>query len=376
VVSNFAPRGTVLASSYEAKARGIRTGTKIQEARVLCPGIRLVRTSPGAYKATHHQFMDILRDLFGPEVQVRSIDEVAMFLPPNWQEREFVLGLARRIKERFRKELGECIRCSIGIAPNSLLAKVAGDLQKPDGLTEITLENLPATLARLELVDLPGISFRNAARLSARGITTPLELYRADPDRLAALFGIWGRQWWWRLHGYESDGSWSQGGMKSMSHEHVLEKWVSRRDDLLPLADKMADRLVHRLRHNGLQCRGIGLSVSLVGYPRFQRWSRLDAPTASYQLLMQRFRHLAEDIPVRLPVPARKIAVFFGDLSPGDNGYQPDLFEVLSRQEAVSAALEGLRERYGFESVTLGSVLAARQELREEIGFGRLKDRR
>jgi DNA polymerase-4 len=193
VASHIHKNGTVLAASYEAKAFGIKTGTKLNDAKLLCPSITFLETSAYRYKEVHNQFVAILHELCGPEVQVKSIDEAAIFLSPNWYGSEIAHRLASQIKNAFREKLGECIRCSIGIAPNSLLAKLATELQKPDGLIEITLENTVTILSNLKLTDLCGIADRMAAQLERAGITTPLELYQASPDYLRNTFGVWGQ---------------------------------------------------------------------------------------------------------------------------------------------------------------------------------------
>lgn len=374
VVSHATPSGTILAASYEAKAHGIKTGTKVREARERCPRIVLVRPRGGYYKRVHRQFMAIMHDLIGPEVYARSIDEAAAYMAPNWQRSEFCWELSRQIKARFKAELGECIRCSIGIAPNSLLAKVATDLQKPDGLVEITLENLEETLGRLSLTDLPGISFRNAARLELRGIKTPLELYQQPVSRLLAEFGIWGQQWWWRLHGFEPDGP--SEGLKTMGHQHVLKHWLHSHEELRPVLNKMFDRLIHRLRRNGYQCRGVGIFLRMSEYPSFEAHVQLDSPASTYSELNEVLRGLLARLPTRLPAPVRMVSIWFWGLSEQDHGYQLDIFGCREGREQLSRALEKIRDRHGMEALQLGSTLLLHRGQAEEApGFGRLRDR-
>ncbi len=174
------------------------------------------------------------------------------FYHPNWYGSAFCWELAGRIKQQFAQFLGPYIRCSIGIAPNSLLAKVATNLQKPDGIVEITVENIPNVLQKLSLTDLPGIARQNANRLATSGITTPLQLYEAPSEQLYKQFGIWGQQWWWRLHGYEPDCH--QNTSKSISHQHVLKKWLPSVDEAIPVITRMSDRLIHRLNRNNWSC--------------------------------------------------------------------------------------------------------------------------
>lgn len=374
VVSHLHQRGSVLAASYEAKAFGIKTAMRVERARELCPQLLLTQVGSSVYRDVHNQFMRIVTDICGPEVQPRSIDEAAVFLPPNWQNSKTAHQLSRTIKQRFKAELGECIRCSIGIAPNSLLAKLATDLQKPDGLVEITLENTREVLSRCKLTDLPGIAERMSKQLENVGITTPVELYETSMETLRAHFGIWGQYWWWRLHGYECDAHHNEQ-LKSISHEHVLPHWVRSRDELAGIISTMSDTLIHRLRRNHLQCNGVWLSLRLAGAPRYSLGRSFDAPTGNYHDLIHAFTGFIAGLPPTLPYPVRKVALGFGWLTPEESGTQLSLLSDTAKREDVTRALTVVRQRHGSGSIKPASSFATRQTLREVIGFGRIKDR-
>lgn len=374
VASHIHKNGTVLAASYEAKAFGVKTGTKLHDARLMCPGIQFLETSPHRYKEVHNQFVAILKDMCGPEVQVRSIDEAAIFLSPNWYGSEKAHTIARSIKERFARELGPCIRCSIGIAPNSLLAKLATDLQKPDGLVEITLENTEAILSTLQLTDLCGIADRMARQLELAGITTPLELYHTPVLKLRETFGIWGQYWWWRLHGVECDAG-EGGALKTMSHEHVLSPWISNRSSLEAVQVKMVDRLLYRLQRNHLQAKHLFVWLKLVDAPSFYRERSLDAPSGNVTLLSHFFRELMGELPTSFPHPVRKVVVGLNKLSPAEYGLQLDFFANQEKGEAVGPMLEHIRKRHGYSSIQTGSsYMVGRNVAKQQLGFGRLKD--
>jgi len=373
VVSHLHPRATVLASSYEAKALGITTGTKMEEAQRLAPGIACLEPRPGRYREVHRQIMQILITLCGPEVQPRSIDEAAVYLASNWQNATTAHALALAIKEQFRQQLGPHIRCSIGIAPNSLLAKLATNLKKPDGLVEITLENTWEILGTIPLTALPGIAERMALKLEKKDILTPQMLYATSPEILRDYFGIWGRYWWWRLHGYECDSN--NSSLKSMSHEHVLSTWIRDKPTLELTLAKMADRLVHRLEHNHLQCRGIFLSLRLSGAPRFTAERVFDAPTFQHPALLKDFMSLLNTVPLRLPYAVRKISIGFNGLVSQEQGIQLMLEEDAVKGTRVSTALEIIRDRFGYESIQCASTLALGKNVaREQLGFGRIRD--
>lgn len=373
VITHPGPSGTVLAASYEAKALGVKTGSRLREAFERCPQLITRPTNPSLYRSVHKRFVHILRDMTGPEVKVWSIDEAAIPLAPNWQGSEQAWSIATAIKARFRRELGQHIRCSVGIAPNSLLAKVATDLKKPDGLVEITLENTPEVLSTLKLTDLPGVANRQAAHLIARGITTPLQFYQADPGILRQCFGAWGQYWYWHLHGYEAGSK--DALLKTMSHQHVLKEWRSSVNSVEPVILKMSDRLIYRLRHNQFQCRSVWIYLSLKNHPGLMAERRFDAPTNSYHSLLNALKEMSGGFPKVLPAPIRKVSLGFGSLVQSVSGLQLDLFNVTSRQESMTEALYSVRTRFGYEAIQLGSTYRLHKgEAKEELGFGHLKD--
>ena len=374
VVSHHGPSGTVLAASYEAKALGIRTGTKVRDALLACPTLILSYTHPERYKEVHHTFMTILRSIGGNEVYAKSIDEAAFFVPPNWRSLEQVYELAHALKKAFKEQLGERITCSIGIAPNQSLAKLATDLQKPNGLVEITLENTVEVLSRLELTDFAGIAERNAFRLAEHRILTPLDFYNANPSDLRNWFGIWGQYWWWRLHGFEPDLQ-EAGRYKSLSHQHVLKKWLTTLPAAEPIILKMAERLTHRLRRNHLQCRKVGVYLRLATARPLGAEQHFDAPVDSYPQLLGTIRALLRTFPSQPAGSIRMITIWFDNLNEASSGLQQDLFALRPGQESISVALENIRDRFRYHSVQLGSTYAvAHTVAKEELGFGRIKD--
>jgi DNA polymerase-4 len=374
VCSHIGPAGTVLAASYEAKALGISTGTRLKDAWVMCPGLLTKETGHHEYRDMHKRFMAILHDMCGPEVRALSVDEAVIPLSVNWYGSDKAHDLALRIKERFKQELGECIRCSIGIAPNMSLGKLATNLRKPDGLLEITIENTPEILQTIELTTFAGIAERNAKRLSRYGIATPMDFYNADPDWLRHIFGIWGQYWWWRLHGYECDSFYNSGAMKSMSHEHALKHWAHTRAEIEPVIDRLSDRLIHRLRRNNFQCRHVGVFIRCKGFGG--RWAVTDLGVGNqtYALLLETIHRMVKELPTIPPGPIKKVGIYFGGLAPAGNGFQLGLFDD-GKGERVSTAIERVREKFGFGAIERGTVIKLNPKIAQErLGFGRVKD--
>ena len=131
-----------IAASYEAKAFGVKTGTRISDARVMCPGIAIVEAKPPEYIKIHHRIIEAVEDCIHVEA-VLSIDEMWAWLPYNWREPEFVRGIGRKIKATVARDISPVIKVSVGAGPNKYLAKMASKMRKPDGLFLIEGHDLP-----------------------------------------------------------------------------------------------------------------------------------------------------------------------------------------------------------------------------------------
>lgn len=159
-----------IAASYEAKHYGVKTGTRISDARLMCPGIEIVNSQPAEYVKVHHKVIEAVEDCIHVE-DVLSIDEMWAWLPYNWRDPGFVHDLGIKIKRSVLKTVGEEVKVSIGAAPNRYLAKMASKMRKPDGLFIIEDADLPQVLHELELRDFTGIARSMEARLHTAGDT-------------------------------------------------------------------------------------------------------------------------------------------------------------------------------------------------------------
>src|SRR4051794_2202414 len=152
------PNGCVVAPSIEAKQYGIKTGMTVRDARLLYPGVIVRKPNPDMYRAVHMQFRKIFRD-YSPDVTPKSIDEAVIDLTDTLPLfKGGVEGIARDIKKRFKEEIGEWMRCSIGVSTNRFLAKLAASLHKPDGFDIIDHTNMLEVYKNKTLLDLNGIN--------------------------------------------------------------------------------------------------------------------------------------------------------------------------------------------------------------------------
>src|SRR3712207_5500792 len=184
VAAYNSPNGCVVAPSIEAKRYGIKTGMTVRDARLLYPKVIVRTPDPAKYRAVHLQFRNIFKD-YSPAVSPKSIDEAVIDFTDTYAlYNRSLTDIGQEIKRRVRREIGEWMVCSIGIAPNRFLAKLAASLKKPDGLETIDHTNVLSVYERVSLRDLNGINTRNEARLNACGIFTPMEFYQAAVDTL------------------------------------------------------------------------------------------------------------------------------------------------------------------------------------------------
>lgn len=209
-----------IAASYEAKAFGVKTGTRISDARVICPGIAIVESKPSEYIRFHHQIIAAVEDCIHVEA-VLSIDEMWAWLPYYLREPSTVEAIGRRIKETVARDVSPVIKVSIGAGPNRYLAKTASKTKKPDGLFIIEHHDLPQVLHQLKLRDLKGIARSMETRLHANGVHTVADLCDASKPLLHQVWGgVLGDRLWHLLRGDEIPDLVS--ARKTIGQSHVL----------------------------------------------------------------------------------------------------------------------------------------------------------
>lgn len=269
---------TVLgAASIEAKKFGVKTGMQIWQARQLCPQIILVPGDSDKYMETTKRFLNILKD-YSPYLEVFSIDECFLELPPINIDCHALSGLAMTIKQRVRTEIGEWITCSIGISYNKLMAKLAGSLQKPDGLVIIgSQEEAIKVLDRVPLDEICGIGPRIRHRLNKMGIFNFKQLRAVPLEILLFEFKSYGRFLYDASRGIDHSPIipfYEKGEVKSVGHRHTIDHDsddpLEIKQILLKLtelvarrlrAKKLVGRTVHCWYREAFQMHNLGLST-------------------------------------------------------------------------------------------------------------------
>jgi DNA polymerase-4 len=350
VVQVLTDSAVAIAASYAAKAFGIKTGTLLREARRLCPDVVPVRANHRLYSEYHERILKAV-DTCLPVEKVCSIDEMACKLIGTERQVEAARELALKVKRALREQVGECLTCSIGIAPNVFLGKVGSDLQKPDGLTVITKADLPGILLDLELQDIYGIGKRMEQRLHRAGILTVDQLWNATPFQLRRVWGgINGVLFHQMLHGVDIQPP-SSRFSKSIGHQHVLEPDLRTKKGAHDFAQHLLTKAAERLRRGDYYCRRLGVHLSWVsdlgGW-----WEETDFhETRDTGFLLARLEELWRRVPRYKPL---SVGVVLLDLVPAGQ-HQPDLFAADNdRRQKLSPLIDRINDRYGRCAVGFG----------------------
>lgn len=380
VVPHHSAFTSLIAASREAKNLGLKTGMSVREARERCPDIVIIEARPDEYVKLHHQILDVI-DTVLPVGTVRSIDELVCSLLPSESRQARQLGEA--IKTALRNKFGSALTCSIGIAPNELLAKIAAEIDKPDGLVIVYPQDILTRFLNLQLRDLPGIAKGVEARLHRSGISTVEQLWKISPKQGRAIWGsVEGERFIAGLHGYAVEKQETQRRM--FGHGRVLPRDWRQPEKILQCARLLCMSASRRLRKEhyragalvyGWRIKGQD-SVSVEGvFPP----SRDDH--CFLNCLGQLHRRLLMHPQLRKTDFRRiiNVHIYLHHLS-GEVVNSHDLFEEpqaklqQQRWEQVSDTLDRVRKQFGAEALSLGLTTAPGSYIGGKIAFGRIPD--
>ena len=349
-----------IAASYEAKAYGIRTGTKIYEAKRLCPNLICVLARHDAYVAYHRRILEVV-ERYIPVEKVCSIDEAACRLMNGQQTEAAATQIARELKAGLRTHVGEYLKCSIGVAQNMFLAKTATDMEKPDGLVILPPNNYRDRLFKLGLGDLCGIGINMERRLYLAGVRSVEQLWNLSPKHARKVWGsVAGEVFWYRLRGFDIPDKPTE--KRVVGHSRILDPAHRPSDAAYPIVQQLTLKACARLRRYGLYARRYCLSVrTQVPKPQHSlRWARdiTFAPAhdnAAILKELQRFWPQMQADTRRAPL--KKVSITLSDLQ--EQGQtMPDLFEQPTRakDQKLSQAIDLLNTRYGKQTITFGAI--------------------
>ena len=373
VVPMIADTTCAIAASIEAKRFGVKTLTNVADARRLCPEIIFVESRPSVY-VEFHQRAKVVVESCAPIAAVNSIDEMWIALTGRDQARTEAEKLAHEIKFRLARQLGEYVTCSIGIAPNTFLAKTASDMKKPDGLIVIEQRDLPHVLLPLKLGAFVGIGRQMLQRLNDGGINTTAELVAASEDKLRDVWGgVEGVRFWQKLRG--EDVSSQATKTSSISHSHVLAPDVRNHEKAQAILSRLTQKAAMRLRDGDYVTNNISVAIKLRGGEKYKTHQRVDATDRSATVLAtvhQLYESLLADRAVRNGSPMQ-VAVALSGLAPRE-GQSLSLFDAQPNTEKLDRVVDQLNLKYGNNTLFWGGAFGARQSARMAIAFNHIPD--
>lgn len=360
-----------IAASKEAKAHGIKTGTGVREAKVRCRDIELVVARPKRYVQIHKKIYDAIQTVV-PIDKVWSIDEVAVRLMGRECERDAALDLGRRVKQAVCPGVGEALSCSVGLAPSRLMAKVASELGKPDGLTALTLGDLPGAIAHLSLVDLPGINTGIRARLHKHDILTVEDLWAMTAQQAQEAWGsVEGRRYWMGLHG--EDAAVLPEHRRMFTHANVLGPDLRTQGGAHAVMTRLLHKAGARLRAHGYFARALGVSLKDASGAGWR--DSIDLPTCQDTItIIEHFERLWARRPTAAMPKPLQVGITVGHLTPVHS--TPGLlFDEPNTRNELGHAIDAINQRFGGHAVYLGGMHeVAKLDMPDKIAFGRIPD--
>jgi DNA polymerase-4 len=357
-VIGSAKRTVITTASYEARAFGVKTGMNTWEAKQRCPHIIFVIGDNRKYTHTSSEIIKIMMQ-FTPLVEVFSIDEAFLDITGSMGLFGSAENIAHLLKAQIKHHFG--ITYSIGIAPNKLLAKLASEMKKPDGLTAIKPGEVSRILERIPVGELCGIGKKTAYQLKVININTCGELGRCDEALLTRKFGIVGRRL--KEMGQGIDDSpviqfGEEDDVKSVGHSSTLERDIDDPMEIRRFLLQLSEMVGSRARRYGVSGKTVHLYVRYADY--FSSWGK--------QTTLKNYINLSDEIykaalgilnTVELEQPVRLLGISLSNLK--HQAEQLPLFEDERKKLFAVQAMDKINERFGSMAVTYGSLLPGKE---------------
>ncbi|GIQ68220.1 DNA polymerase IV 1 [Xylanibacillus composti] len=350
-------RGILVTASYAARAKGVRTGMQVREALKRCPELLLIQPDFALYRQYSKRFVKIVES-YTPLVQVMSIDECYADITGSKQFGT-PIEIARSIQRRIREELS--LPCSIGLAPNKLLAKVASDMKKPNGLTVLRRRDVPQLLWDKPCSYMYGIGAKTAAKLEKLGIRTLGQLAKADERLLSDRFGIMGPALIRAANGIDdSPVNPEREPNKSIGHTTTLPENITAYEEASRVYLNIADQVCRRLRRQKLVAHTVQITIRDPGMKTITRSQTLNSPTDDVREVYKAACELhrtqwKEGKEIRL------LGITLQGLEEKDRAArQLDLFsyEEAPKRDKLLATMDRLRDKFGESSLLTAGMLS------------------
>jgi DNA polymerase-4 len=352
VVGGTTNRGVVAAASYEARRFGIHSAMPMRDACRRCPELQRVRPRMEHYQEISRQVFGIFRD-FTPLVEGLSLDEAFLDVTASISLFGAPLEIAQAIKNRILEETS--LTASVGVAQNKLIAKIASDLDKPDGLTVLNPEDYAAKLDPLPVDVIPGVGRETLKRLAGTQISTVRDLRLAEDRILERVFGRFARKMRDRASGRDDRPVTPSRDEKSISAEETYDTDLLRREDMERELLRLTERTAARLRRAQLAAGTVQIKIRQSDFRTFSRQRRISPPANGTDPIFAVARDLLGAWLAQNPgAKVRLLGVGGSDLV---REAQPDLFAVTVQESAVDKAVDEIRDRFGNKLLTRARTL-------------------
>jgi DNA polymerase-4 len=346
-------RGVVASASYEARAFGVHSGMPLKTAQRLCRQAIFVEGSFPRYRQASEKFMAILAD-FSPFIEPMGIDEAYLDVTGFESLYGSIHQMAVAIRQRIKNELGLC--ASVGIASGKVVAKVASDLSKPDGLLEVPQGEEQTFLAPLAIDKLPGVGRKTEPVFRGLGIKTIGELSSMPLDALRSHFGMFGEVLHRFANGIDDRKVEMPTAAKSISRETTFEKDNRNRTLLKATLRYLSERVGAELRESRKAARCVAMKLRWADFTTITRQQTLRQPTDTDQVIFTTGLKLMNQVLLTEKQPVRLIGIGVANLV--ESGHQLNLLDSSAqRLERLNRAVDRIRKKYGFTAIQTGRTL-------------------
>jgi len=346
IVGGETNRGVVAASSYEARKFGVYSAMPIFQARQKCPQGIFVPPRRRRYQGVSKIIMSLLES-FSPLVEPVSIDEAFVDITGCEKILGEPLEIGRKIKQKVRETVG--LTCSVGIAPLKFLAKIASDMDKPDGLTIIPPEDVPRFIHDLPVRKVPGVGANTEKTLERMGIKTLGDARAYSEKQLLDRLGKFGKRIFELANGIDRSTVKVDRPVKSVSSEETLERDTRDKTLLRRHLLEQSEDVGRQLRRHGLKAKTVTLKVKHSDFKQITRQTTLPRHTFSSEKIYQASVTLLDAY--KLTQPVRLIGVGASDLSAKDHPFQMDLFsqpdKSTDKWEKIDTTVDAIAEKFG-----------------------------
>jgi DNA polymerase-4 len=366
IVGGTSNRGVVAAASYEVRKFGVRSAMPIREALRRCPHAICVKPRMSVYREVSHQVFAVFHE-YTPVVEGLSLDEAFLDVTASLALKGDAVTIARGIKERIRATTQ--LAASVGVAPNKLVAKIASELEKPDGLTVINHGNMHAVLDPLSVRRLPGLGRKLGERVEGAGLATFGQLRIAPDAVLWPIFGRDSQRMRERASGIDERPVMSEWDEKSISAEETFSSDLADHAKMQSEVLQLADRAGTRMRAQNLAAGCVQVKIRRADFTTFTRQKRFEPSTTDSRTIAKIAAELLDAWLAEQPrAKVRLLGVGVNHLHAAD---QMDLFAAPTAAAAsvgataLDAAVDQIRERFGNLAVRRGSALPEGRDVSE-----------